>query len=198
MKKIVEDSKAYLGSLRRYFVFVCAVYLASVILGLYFTNYSPEKAKEIFESLRATFSEKFLNLEPAQMALAIFFNNLTASFIIAFLGVFFGLLTVLGIAANGFVLGVVAFVTGSRKDLWLLLASTLPHGIVELPAFLLSAAIGIRLGSEALKKLLGREASLASELKKGLRFYLAFILPLLFLAAVIEVFVSLRIAKGLA
>lgn len=61
-----------------------------------------------------------------------------------------------------------------------------PHGIFELPAFLLSAAIGLRLGREVLKR--KGERHLKKELWNGLRMYLILILPLLLIAALIESF----------
>lgn len=59
-----------------------------------------------------------------------------------------------------------------------------PHGIFEIPAFLLSVAIGLRLGREVLKK--KSERDLKKELVDGLRVFLILILPLLIIAALIE------------
>jgi len=54
----------------------------------------------------------------------------------------------------------------------------------EIPAFLLSTAIGLKLGREVLKR--KEERHLKDELRKALRAYLILILLLLLIAALIE------------
>jgi uncharacterized membrane protein SpoIIM required for sporulation len=54
----------------------------------------------------------------------------------------------------------------------------------EIPAFLLSAAIGLKLGREVLKR--KEERHLKDEFRKGLRAYIILVLLLLLIAALIE------------
>jgi len=79
------------------------------------------------------------------------------------------------------------------RGLWLVL-SLLPHGIFEIPALLISAALGLRLGLEWL--LPGAKGIRLKTLKKNVInafTLLPLILLLLFIAAFAEVFISSRI-----
>ena len=74
--------------------------------------------------------------------------------------------------------------------LWLLLLALLPHGIIELPMVFLAAGIGLRLGHQVLTALTGKPTEIKREFKDGIRFYFRWIMPLLFVAAVIETFIT--------
>jgi stage II sporulation protein M len=66
-----------------------------------------------------------------------------------------------------------------------------PHGIFELPAIFLGTSIGLKLGLHPFRRLAGKaDTTLLSELSYGLRLFFRLILPLLLLAAAIEVFVT--------
>jgi stage II sporulation protein M len=68
--------------------------------------------------------------------------------------------------------------------------SILPHGVVELPTVILSAAIGVKLGQVVFLSLLGRKPNIIEEFFNGMRTFFCFILPLLLLAALIEVYIT--------
>jgi stage II sporulation protein M len=70
-----------------------------------------------------------------------------------------------------------------------------PHGILELPAILLGTSIGLRLGTQAWRRLAGKaDKTLLAELGDGLRIYFTVIVPLLLVAAAIEVYVTPHVA----
>lgn len=154
----------------------------------------PEGANALFENLQAAIAPRVADLSALSMIQVIFLNNLVASFIVMSTGVGFAIFTVSGIVLNGLVVGVVAYVVKSKSVL--LLFSLLPHGVIELPIFLTSAAIGLRLGHEVINKIRRREeASITRQFKEGLKIYILWIVPLLLLAAIIEATISLRLAQ---
>jgi len=72
-----------------------------------------------------------------------------------------------------------------------IMAGTLPHGIFELPAVILAAALGLSGGVRLINKIRGRgDYSVREKVTKNLRFFITFIVPLLLIAAIIEVFVT--------
>lgn len=79
----------------------------------------------------------------------IFFNNARAAVTTMGLGIFFGIYPVLMLASNGILLGVIlhqsSLETGVHP-LILFVTKVLPHGILELPAIIIAAAYGMRLG----------------------------------------------------
>jgi stage II sporulation protein M len=67
----------------------------------------------------------------------------------------------------------------------------LPHGIIEIPAIIIAASQGFRLGKEVVSPPTGLNRSEAIKLNitKGIKLFVL-ILPLLLIAAVIEVYIS--------
>jgi uncharacterized membrane protein SpoIIM required for sporulation len=79
----------------------------------------------------------------------IFLNNWLVSIATALAGLGFGAPSFLTIMFNGFILGVLV----PLSTLTMLLAAILPHGIIEIPSFILAGSMGIKLGYAALGSL---------------------------------------------
>ncbi len=85
---------------------------------------------------------------------AIFQNNWTAALLTMFLGIFWGIVPLFAVALNFFILGFIGsvfFFAGPDLTEMLLglvnyFLAILPHGIFEIPALLIAAAFGLRLG----------------------------------------------------
>ena len=106
------------------------------------------------------------------------------------LGLGLGLIPLLVATSNGFLLGVVAHGAIQQSGPLFLAAGILPHGILELPAVLVSIAIGFRLGYLLSLTLAREKADLAGETRIAVRFLWRYITPTLFLAAIIETFIT--------
>ncbi len=189
MQKDIE----YIYSLKKYLVLIIVVFLISVFWGLIAAIAYPEESARLIESFRNRFGWITV-LDPFDRMLAIFRNNALDSLLALLLGIGFGIVPFFIIASNGFFLGMITFVYAEKAGIFFVLASILPHGIIELPMIFLSAAIGIRLGHEFLKWLRGSRSGLAAEIMRGIKFYIRIIFPLLFIAAVIESYITPMIA----
>lgn len=129
-------------------------------------------------------------------------NNLTALAIAALLGMFtFGVASVILLMAP---IGLVGYLAGNLalagQDAGLYLAGlVLPHATLEVPAALLAGAAVLRLGLAAVS--LPQGTSLGESWLKALaewaRIGLGLVLPLLMVAALLEVFVTPRVAAWL-
>jgi len=75
------------------------------------------------------------------------------------------------------------------------LAAIIPHGIIELPMVILSVAIGLRLGQQAMYAIMGRGVRIKDELVKGIYVFMYWIMPMLFVAAMVETFITPLIAS---
>lgn len=144
------------------------------------------------------------------LALLIFANNLRVAVLsnlfsaISF-GLFAFLVPFVAFVQIGFVAGALTARGGSwlsldaGSPLQFLIAYVLPHGIIELPTFLLSAALGLRIGAALLAAPPGFTVgynllwSLAAFAKVGL----FVLLPLIALAATIEGLVTPLVVRGL-
>ncbi|MDN4593636.1 stage II sporulation protein M [Polycladomyces subterraneus] len=79
----------------------------------------------------------------------IYWNNLKAVLSMMGLGIFLGVFPLMALVSNGAMLGVVLAKTAQKtgaNPLWLLITTILPHGTLELPAAIVGAAYGMRLG----------------------------------------------------
>ena len=194
--KVYNSPWEYLTAIRQHLLISTVLFFASLGMGYGYAFMYPERAQGLFEVLQRMISQRITDPSALSMAYAIFMNNLLASFIVMSGGLGLGVLSITGIMFNGIILGMVVYVVKSESIL--LLFSILPHGIIELPIFLISTAIGLKLGQEVLNKLRRKgESRIKKELKEGLIFYLRWIVPLLLLAAIIEATISMRMAQFL-
>jgi stage II sporulation protein M len=184
----------YLYSLRKYILAVTVIFIAFLIIGILVSITNPEKSTYYLDLFKKTFGW-ITQLDPFGRMLEIFKNNATNSLLALVLGIGLGFIPIFIIAVNGLFLGMVAEVFSTEKGILFVLAAILPHGIIELPMVFLSAAIGLRLGYEVYRLLKGERTNLKQEFKQGLWFYLVRILPLLFVAAIIESYVTPEIAR---
>ncbi|GAB4441069.1 MAG: stage II sporulation protein M [Chloroflexi bacterium OHK40] len=144
------------------------------------------------------------------LAFGIFVNNLRVSLLSnLFSSVSFGLFAFLVPAVAFTQIGFVAAALGARGGSWVslgpdsplqfLLAYVLPHGLIELPTFVLSAALGIRIGAALLAQPPGFSAgqNLLWALAAFARTWLLLVLPLVALAAAIEGLVTPIVIRAL-
>lgn len=119
-------------------------------------------------------------------------NNLTVAFSAYALGLSAGLGTLYILFFNGMLMGVVSVAcmrAGLGLSLWSFVA---PHGVLELPAIFIAGGAGLRLAAGLLFP--GRDTrarSLARAGAEGTRLLLG-VLPMLFMAGIIEAFISAR------
>jgi len=155
---------------------------------------SPDTSLHLQDLLKQ-FAKIFQGMPRLQLAAAIFFNNSVKTLLVILLGPLLGLAPVLFLLVNGAILGAVIPVAVESRGLWTAIMTILPHGILELPAIFLGTSIGISLGLHPLARLRGKtELTLFSELGHALRIYLSVIIPLLLIAAAVEVFVTPLVA----
>lgn len=115
-------------------------------------------------------------------------NNWTVAVASSYSGLAFGVPTVLAVAFNGLMLGGLA---ATEVDPVSLLAFVVPHGVVEIPALLISAALGLYLGMVAWGFLRGKVdvEAVVSEVERA--YYVLLGLAVLFVfAGFVEAFVS--------
>lgn len=126
----------------------------------------------------------------------IFLNNAIKSVLFVFAGALFGVFPIYVLLANGAVLGYVlsANANESVSAFELFVKGILPHGIIELPALMLSCAYGIRLGFLIAKSLFysmipsrrGEVSALWMQFMTVLAPLFAVLVTAMFLASVIE------------
>ena len=135
-------------------------------------------------------AQSFADLDPFFLMVIIIVNNAIKLLLVIMLGFAFSILPVLFLVGNGLVIGVVMGEVMQTNGPLLLVGALLPHGWIEIPVFLLSSAIGMRIGYVTYLKMRGTDYQLKREIFLGIQFYLRRLFPLLLIAAIIEAYLT--------
>lgn len=181
------ESWNFILSCKSLILFSALLFLFSFILGLVF--FPPEvildRLKILIEEMQLLFAgaDSFLDFFSI-----IFLNNLRAGFLFFVLGLFFGIFPFFALLANGYFAGFVSSRAVASTG-WSALLSLVPHGIFELPAIFICAGLGFKLGFFFLDK----DESFLKTLSSCIKAFIFFVIPLLFIAAIIEAFLILSL-----
>jgi stage II sporulation protein M len=182
-------------NLKSTYYFCLAFFGIMIILNtLLFLN-DPGLSQSYFKELQSLFNQKeFLNSTGVELWFGIFFNNVIASGISILLGMIpFLFLPMFSLASNAIVIGLIGAVYQTNGFGWFVfLVGILPHGIIEIPALILGVTLGVNICFKLVKAILKR--SIKGELKQAfigcLRIYVLWVIPLFFVAAFIETFLT--------
>lgn len=161
-------------------------------LGYEIQQEEPKLVDPLLEQLQGL-TEKINKLPWFFQALIIFLNNLRVSILMFLLGGIIPFIPLLIIFSNGMLIGIMAAYLGVNQTMTTatFLLGLLPHGVFEIPAILLSSAVGIVWGARNWLKWLDIRESpgFLQNMKNGLSL-LPVIILLLLIAALIEVLIS--------
>lgn len=177
-------------SYRGWLLVAIALFTAGIILGLVTPANVPSFVTRELGALQEL-SRVLVSLPPVATALLIWGKNASALLLSFMFSPVLCLVPLVALAANGWLLGWVSAMV-IEKDSWsLLLAGVLPHGVLEIPAFIIGEAAALSFGSLVLFSLFSREtrSRLRPHFKKGVK-YLLLALALLVPAAFIEAFIT--------
>lgn len=177
-KEISQYKKCwnYFKESKNYIITAVAIFALFFLIGYFFPIFFSDKIMEILKQLASQIEGKNI----AEVISFIFLNNLKASFVSLFFGLFFALFPLGALIINGYVAGFASNMAVSKEGI-LVLWRLFPHGIFELPAVLISMGLGLRFGTIILGK-----KSIKEEFIQAGRFFVMIIVPLLIIAAVIE------------
>ena len=189
MNEKYEQDLSYLKNIKIHILVITLVFFLSTALGFAHSSMNHEYAMQSLEEV-GELLEIIKNLPPIGIMMFIFLNNAIKSLIILMLGIGFGIIPLLFIAYNGYIIGVVVYIVSGENGFMYVLSAILPHGIIELPMVFISAAIGLKMGYLLFSSIKGQSVDIKAEFSRGMRFYFYRVMPLLFVAAVIETFVT--------
>ena len=177
-------------SYKRWLLISASLFGLGLVLGLSTpastTILLPEQVAIIEE-----FAKILAQLPQLSILVIILIKNVSALLISFALSPFFGLMPILALVLNGWLLGVISIAVLEEQSLGYLLAGLLPHGIFELPALIMGEAVALSFGTAVLLTLFKKEGRklLLPNLRQNLR-YLTLALILLLPAAIIETYVT--------
>ena len=185
LQVVLTPVEAYLKKLWKPLAVMVPLFIAFIVAGFLL----PKPLQEGFTETLGRQFEPVLSLPPVLLMIMIFLNNVLKCLAAMLLGVFFGVAPILFVAANGLVIGLVSSSFASVRGPLATAAAILPHGVIEIPAFIISSAIGLRLGMKFYRRIRG-EHSLGAELVTALLFFFVYLVPAFLVAAFIEAYVT--------
>jgi stage II sporulation protein M len=135
--------------LKHYVIAATLVFLLGAVLGYTDPGSFRTLINSQIDQMKAL-SENIKQSDPSHVQWSffyhIFLNNMFASIMAVLLGAFFGIFPLLLLVTNGLLLGYVASDPTDGHTLFYFLKGILPHGIIEIPAFILACTLGLRFG----------------------------------------------------
>ena len=184
----IKDDLAYLKSIGIFIALSVFIFGLTTVMGYYAAAIDPDLASNWTKELEML--KWILDQPPILIMMIIFLKNLLASAMAMLLGLGLGLIPLMVVTSNGFLLGIVGYAAVQKAGILFLAAGILPHGIIELPVVLVSIAIGFRLGYLLALTLAKEKVDLSGETRMAIHFLWRWVAPLLFLAAAIETFIT--------
>ncbi len=181
VKDIYKKSWDFIKSLQIYIWIIAILFIVTFFIGILFPSlFENYVLKVLQEIIKKTKDLGFLD-----MIRFIFVNNLQSAFLGLFFGMFFGIFPVVMSVINGYFIGFVinkSIAVSGAVVLWRLL----PHGIFEIPAVIISLAMGLKLGSFIFFSHRKYWKEFFELLKKCALSFIFIVIPLLILAGIIE------------
>lgn len=182
IRLIFKNHANYVWDLRIPFIVCLSLFFTSLVCGFFLGSLLPT---DIIEEVLGSIPE-MKGWSLISILIYIIVNNIYKSFIWMLLGVALGILPLIFVTINGFFIGWVSYTTSLQRGFFFTAVALIPHGLVEIPAILLSMAAGLELGVRLIKSL-RKQGSFKQGLRSALSLYVFRIVPLLVLAAIIEV-----------
>lgn len=185
----------FLREIKKPLIFLAILFAFSLWLGYYSGQMHKTEALALIEQLSKDLGA-LKEINAVAMFLFIFANNAVKAFAMAMLGTFFGVVPILFIIVNGLLIGVTSSVIVAHQGIEFLFVGIAPHGILEIPAFLIAGAYGMRLGKRYYRSL--RYGDPFKPLFfRVLRELIRIVLPLLVAASFIETFITSALLRSL-
>lgn len=185
------------GEVAIFVVVSASFFIISFILGYLLAGESTTPPPELIEPLRRL-AELIAGGDPLYQVAFIFVNNAVKSFLNVLLAPVFGIYPLTFILLNGFMTGFIASASVSRSGPLVVLFGLLPHGVLEIPAIIVSNALGLRIAFITMKKLLRMgHVNLRRELLSSLALVAKRVVPILLISAFVEIYISKSLVEAI-
>jgi len=176
--------------IKKYLIVTIIVFCCSTIIGITYASTSIPELDFIEVIENQIFG--FTTGQPDYiLALFIFVNNASTCFLSILFGLFLGIFPISVLVLNGFLMGYLAYNAFIERGIAYPIAALFPHGVIELAAVFLCCALGLRLGISLFKKLTSQSPfNFNHEFMNSIKIFLYLVIPLLFVAAFIETYIT--------
>jgi stage II sporulation protein M len=187
---MAEDTATISGTMpsrgiKPYLLIQSGLFLAGFLIGFFLpVPWTIEMLGELVEKFGP-----HNKLSPTWLFLFILANNATKAFFILLLGIMFGILPVVSVFLNGYVLGIVCLWAVGKAGIASAMKAVIPHGVLEIPTLIISTAYGLWLGVVFARRISQRDwKGAGGQVRHAVTIYFKVAFPLFILAALIETF----------
>ena len=170
---------------KRWFILSAIVFFVAVIIGMITVP------NELPQELLDVIPEDIINLTPFALFIFIILKNCLAVLVSFILSPLLLVFPFYSLFFNGWFFGAVAAIYLRENSFFELMAGILPHGIIEIPAYLIAQAAALSFGAAVILAIFKKERrpQVVPGFKQNVRYLIVAIL-LLIPAAAIEAFVT--------
>jgi stage II sporulation protein M len=173
------------------------LFFVAMCVGWIGTVHNPAIGDDLIRLFQKEVAGQITVSDPFDMCAKLFFNNLEACILLFLGGASFGILTLFIMSLNGIVIGAVTEIISHGHSAIFIAAALLPHGIFEIPAFIIAGALGFCMAQSLIAEWYGA-ADTAADARRLARIFLLYVLPLIAVAAVVEAFITPAIIQLVA
>jgi stage II sporulation protein M len=165
------------------------LFFATITVGWVGSAQNPAIGEELMKLFEKEVAGQMDGENPYDMCPKLFTNNLQACILLFLGGATFGILTIFIMSLNGIVIGAIMELVHKDHTPLFVAAAILPHGIFEIPAFIISGALGILLAQSLIAEWYGSGDTAVAAYSYA-RLFVAVVLPLVAVAAMVEAFIT--------
>jgi stage II sporulation protein M len=165
------------------------LFCATLTVGWVGSVQNPAVGENLMKLFEKEVAGQIMSDNPFDIFIKLFINNFEACVLLFLGGASFGILTIFIMSLNGIVIGAIMEIIHKDHSWIFISAALVPHGIFEIPAFIISGALGILLAQSLIAEWYGG-ADTAEEAQKLARIFVIYVLPLVVIAACVEAFIT--------
>jgi len=165
------------------------LFFATITVGWVGTMQNPQIGEDLMKLFEKEVAGQITGKETPEIFVRLFINNLEACVLLFLGGASFGILTLFVLSLNGILIGSIMEIVHQDHSVVFVAAAILPHGIFEIPAFILSGSLGILL-AQALIAEWYHAGDAAGEARRFARLFILYVVPLVVIAAFVEAFIT--------
>lgn len=184
-KKLLSSMKVF----RRKILFITIFFAITFFIGFYTAKNNPEWTEEMMKIIIDNFAG-LATKSNSELWMYLFFNNLSISVAIVAFFFLFGFAPIIVVLSNGMMIGVVIAHSIEKLGGDNVFLAIVPHGIFELPAFFIAAALSLHLSNQFFSYLKKEKKTFKKDLLFAIRILFFVVAPLLFVAAIVETFIT--------
>jgi len=177
------------ASLKNSATLTLLLFCAMVTIGWVGSAYHPAIGEQLIGLFEKEVAGQVAGAGPFELCGKIFVNNLEACIILFLGGASFGIVTILIMSLNGIVIGAIMEIVLRDHSPAFVAAAIIPHGIFEIPGFIVAGALGFMFSQALINEYYGQEDAAATAARLS-RVFVTVVLPLIAVAAVVEAFIT--------